>query len=106
MIAEQLADRLTTRFPGLQIARTLTPPFRPFTPPEEAEIVQVINDSGAQLVWVGLSTPKQERFMVEHVARLRANALFGVGAAFDLVAGPFRRRRAGCSAPGWNGSSG
>jgi N-acetylglucosaminyldiphosphoundecaprenol N-acetyl-beta-D-mannosaminyltransferase len=86
-IAERLAHRLTTRFPGLQVAGTSTPPFRPLTPQEDAEIVQVINDSGAQLVWVGLSTPKQERWMAEHVARLRANALFGVGAAFDLVAG-------------------
>ena len=86
-IAERLADRLTTRFPGLQVAGTSTPPFRPLTPQENAEIVQVTNDSGAQLVWVGLSTPKQERWMAEHVARLRANALFGVGAAFDLVAG-------------------
>jgi len=60
-IAERLADRLTTRFPGLQVAGTSTPPFRPLTPQEDAEIVQVINDSGAQLVWVGLSTPKQER---------------------------------------------
>ncbi|MEK6442235.1 WecB/TagA/CpsF family glycosyltransferase [Pseudonocardia sp. T1-2H] len=85
--AELLADRLTTLFPGLQVAGTSTPPFRPLTPQEDANIVQVINDSGAQLVWVGLSTPKQERWMAEHVGRLRANALFGVGAAFDLHAG-------------------
>jgi N-acetylglucosaminyldiphosphoundecaprenol N-acetyl-beta-D-mannosaminyltransferase len=85
--AELLADRLTTLFPGLQVAGTSTPPFRPLTPLEDANIVQVINDSGAQLVWVGLSTPKQERWMAEHVGRLRANALFGVGAAFDLHAG-------------------
>jgi N-acetylglucosaminyldiphosphoundecaprenol N-acetyl-beta-D-mannosaminyltransferase len=85
--AELLADRLTTLFPGLQVAGTSTPPFRPLTSQEDANIVQVINDSGAQLVWVGLSTPKQERWMAEHVGRLRANALFGVGAAFDLHAG-------------------
>ncbi|MDT7614107.1 MAG: N-acetylglucosaminyldiphosphoundecaprenol N-acetyl-beta-D-mannosaminyltransferase [Pseudonocardiales bacterium] len=85
--AELLADRLTTLFPGLQVAGTSTPPFRPLTPQEDANIVQVINDSGARLVWVGLSTPKQERWMAEHVGRLRANALLGVGAAFDLHAG-------------------
>jgi N-acetylglucosaminyldiphosphoundecaprenol N-acetyl-beta-D-mannosaminyltransferase len=85
--AELLADRLTTRFPGLQVAGTATPPFRPLTPPEDAAAVQLINDSGAQLVWVGLSTPKQERWMAGHVGSLRANVLFGVGAAFDLVAG-------------------
>lgn len=85
--AELLMERLTARFPGLPVAGTLTPPFRPLTPQEDADIVQVINDSGAQLVWVGLSTPKQERWMAEHVGKLRANALFGVGAAFDLHAG-------------------
>ncbi len=98
--AELLADRLTARFPGLQVAGTLTPPFRPLTPQEDADIVQVINDSGAQLVWVGLSTPKQERWMAEHVGRLRANALFGVGAAFDLHAGTVRQ------APPWMQRSG
>lgn len=85
--AELLAERLTALFPGLQVAGTATPPFRPLTPQENADVVQMINDSGARLVWVGLSTPKQERWMAEHVGRLRANALFGVGAAFDLVAG-------------------
>jgi N-acetylglucosaminyldiphosphoundecaprenol N-acetyl-beta-D-mannosaminyltransferase len=85
--AQLLAERLTARFPGLRIAGTWTPPVRPLRPDEDAEVVRVINDSGAQLVWVGLSTPKQERWMAEHVERLRANALFGVGAAFDLHAG-------------------
>ena len=47
----------------------------------------MINDSGTRLVWVGLSTPKQERWMADHVGKLRANALLGVGAAFDLHAG-------------------
>jgi N-acetylglucosaminyldiphosphoundecaprenol N-acetyl-beta-D-mannosaminyltransferase len=98
--AELLAERLTSRFPGLQVAGTLTPPFRPPTPQEDEETVEVINDSGAQLVWVGLSTPKQERWMAEHVERLRANALFGVGAAFDLHAGTIRQ------APGWMQRSG
>jgi N-acetylglucosaminyldiphosphoundecaprenol N-acetyl-beta-D-mannosaminyltransferase len=98
--AELLAERLTSRFPGLQVAGTLTPPFRSLTQVEDQETVEVINDSGAQLVWVGLSTPKQERWMAEHVGRLRANALFGVGAAFDLHAGRIRQ------APGWMQRSG
>ena len=98
--AELLADRLTSLFPGLKVAGTATPPFRPLTPREDADIVQVINDSGAQLVWVGLSTPKQERWMAEHVGKLRANALFGVGAAFDLLAGTIPQ------APRWMQRSG
>ncbi|NMO90295.1 WecB/TagA/CpsF family glycosyltransferase [Actinomycetospora sp. TBRC 11914] len=98
--AELLAERLTARFPGLRIAGTWTPPFRPLTPDEDAEVVRVINDSGAQLVWVGLSTPKQERWLAEHVGTLRANALFGVGAAFDLQAGTIPQ------APRWMQRSG
>jgi N-acetylglucosaminyldiphosphoundecaprenol N-acetyl-beta-D-mannosaminyltransferase len=86
-IAELLAERLTARFPGLRVAGTLTPPFRPPTQQEDAETIRVINDSGAQLVWVGLSTPKQEHWMADHVGKVRANALFGVGAAFDLHSG-------------------
>jgi N-acetylglucosaminyldiphosphoundecaprenol N-acetyl-beta-D-mannosaminyltransferase len=78
----------------------LTPPFRPLTPHEDADAVQKINDSGAQLIWVGLSTPKQERWMADHVAKLRANALFGVGAAFDLHAGTIPQ------APRWMQRSG
>jgi N-acetylglucosaminyldiphosphoundecaprenol N-acetyl-beta-D-mannosaminyltransferase len=97
---ELLVDRLTTRMPGLRVAGSLTPPFRPPTAQEDADTVRAINDSGAQLLWVGLSTPKQERWMAEHVQRLRANALFGVGAAFDLHAGTIPQ------APRWMQRSG
>jgi N-acetylglucosaminyldiphosphoundecaprenol N-acetyl-beta-D-mannosaminyltransferase len=98
--AQRLAECLTARFPGLQIAGTWTPPFRPLTPQEDAEVVQLVNDSGAHLVWVGLSTPKQERWMAEHVGRLRANAILGVGAAFDIHAGSLPQ------APRWMQRSG
>jgi N-acetylglucosaminyldiphosphoundecaprenol N-acetyl-beta-D-mannosaminyltransferase len=98
--AELLAGRLATRFPGLRVAGTLTPPFRPLTSEEDADTVRAINDSGAQLVWVGLGAPKQERWMAEHVGRLRANVLFGVGAAFDFHAGTIRQ------APRWMQRSG
>ncbi|WP_030159065.1 WecB/TagA/CpsF family glycosyltransferase [Glycomyces sp. NRRL B-16210] len=86
-VPELLAEKLTARIPGLKIADTYSPPFRPLTEEEDAAIVKRINDSGAQLVWVGLSTPKQERWMAAHRDRLTAPALFGVGAAFDFHAG-------------------
>jgi len=86
-VADTLAEKLTARIPGLRIAGTYCPPFRPLTPEEDADVVDRINKSGAQLVWVGLSTPKQERWMAAHVGRLDAAALFGVGAAFDFHAG-------------------
>ena len=82
-----LADRMRERFPGIDIVGTYSPPFRPLTDEESAEIVAMINDSGADLVWVGLSTPKQERWMHAHRDKLHAAALLGVGAAFDMHAG-------------------
>jgi len=86
-IAGLLAEKLKARFPGIDIAGTWTPPFRPLTGEEDAEVVARIDASGADIVWVGLSTPKQERWMSDHVGRLRAPVLVGVGAAFDFHAG-------------------
>src|SRR5579885_1483542 len=62
-------------------------PFRPLTASEDEEIVSRINASGADIVWVGLSTPKQERWMFEHKSKLNAPVLVGVGAAFDFHTG-------------------
>jgi N-acetylglucosaminyldiphosphoundecaprenol N-acetyl-beta-D-mannosaminyltransferase len=86
-VADLLARRLSKRFPGLTVAGTYTPPFRALTPEEDAAIVRRIDDSGADIVWVGLSTPKQEYWMAEHVGRLAAPVMIGVGAAFDFHAG-------------------
>jgi N-acetylglucosaminyldiphosphoundecaprenol N-acetyl-beta-D-mannosaminyltransferase len=86
-IPERLGSRLATRFPGLQVAGTYSPPFRPLTPAEDDAAVERINSSDADLVWVGLSAPKQERWMAEHRDRLRAPVLIGVGQAFDIHAG-------------------
>lgn len=86
-VADILAQRLCARFPGLKVTGTYSPPFRPLTPDEDAAVVEAINASGAQLVWVGLSTPKQERWMAAHRNALHAPTLLGVGAAFDIHAG-------------------
>ena len=97
-VPERLVRALEQRFPGLRVAGHESPPFRPLTDEEDAEVVDRINSSGPELVWVGLSTPKQERWMAAHVERLRAPAvLLGVGAAFDLHAGLKR------DAPRWMG---
>ncbi|MGH7830427.1 MAG: WecB/TagA/CpsF family glycosyltransferase, partial [Candidatus Binatia bacterium] len=62
-VAEKLAARLQTRFPGLDVAGFYSPPFRALTPEEERETVERINAAQADIVWVGISTPKQERWM-------------------------------------------
>ncbi len=94
-VPDILGARLVERFPGFRVAGTWSPPFRPLTPEEDAELIERIDGSGATLVWVGLSTPKQERWMAAHAGRLRAPVLLGVGAAFDIHAGTLRQ------APPW-----
>lgn len=99
-VLELLRANLSDRYPDLSIVGTHSPPFRPLTPEEDDAVVREINESGAQIVWVGLSTPKQERWMANHVGRVNAPALFGVGAAFDIHAGTLRQ------APRWMQRSG
>jgi len=99
-VPETLAERLTSRFPGLAVVGTHSPPFRPLTAEEDADVVRRINAARPDIVWVGLSTPKQERWMAAHVGRLNAAALIGVGAAFDFHAGVKRQ------APRWIQRSG
>jgi N-acetylglucosaminyldiphosphoundecaprenol N-acetyl-beta-D-mannosaminyltransferase len=86
-VAETLVARLKERIPGLISVGTYCPPFRELSAAEDDEIVRVINAATADLVWVGLSTPKQERWMAAHRDRLEASVLIGVGAAFDMHAG-------------------
>ena len=82
-----LVARLGERFPGLRIVGGYAPPFRPLTPDEERHVVDRINDSGADVVWVGIGVPKQEKWMAAMRGRLEAPVLVGVGAAFDFHAG-------------------
>jgi N-acetylglucosaminyldiphosphoundecaprenol N-acetyl-beta-D-mannosaminyltransferase len=99
-VPERLADRCAARLPGLRVAGTYSPPFRPLSVREEDEVAARIDAAAPDVVWVGLSTPKQERWMARFRPRLRAPVLIGVGAAFDLHAGLARR------APAWMQRSG
>lgn len=99
-VAEELARRMAAKYPGLQVAGTHMPPFRPTTAEEDEEIVRIVNDARPDFVWVGLSTPKQEKFMRAYLPRLQATMMLGVGAAFDFHAGTVRQ------APRWMQRSG
>jgi len=83
----RLAGNLRARFPGVRIVGEYTPPFRPLTPDEEADVVTRINGSEADVVWVGIGVPKQEKWMAAMRGLLEAPVLVGVGAAFDFHAG-------------------
>jgi N-acetylglucosaminyldiphosphoundecaprenol N-acetyl-beta-D-mannosaminyltransferase len=83
----QLGLNLRRRFPGLNIVGGYSPPFRPLTGEEQAAITAEINESDADVVWVGIGVPKQEKWMAAVRPHLEAPVLIGVGAAFDFHAG-------------------
>ena len=81
-IAEHLRAAMLHRFPWVSIVGTYTPPFRAMTTVEENELVEQIRRLKPDMIWVGLSTPKQERFMARYLPMLETNLMVGVGAAF------------------------
>jgi N-acetylglucosaminyldiphosphoundecaprenol N-acetyl-beta-D-mannosaminyltransferase len=83
----ELARRLRLRHPGLKIVGGHCPPFRPLTAAEDDAVIDEVNRSGADVVWVGIGVPKQEKWMARMRHRLDAPVLVGVGAAFDFHAG-------------------
>ena len=91
-VAEDLRRKLQTRFPGLEVVGTYTPPFRRLNDHELSDLQQMVRGTRPDFFWVGLSTPKQERFMAQHLGILpEAKILIGVGAAFDLLTGRVRQ---------------
>jgi N-acetylglucosaminyldiphosphoundecaprenol N-acetyl-beta-D-mannosaminyltransferase len=88
---DALQRALTARYPGLRIAGGHVPPFRALTRAEQDAVAREINESGADVVWVGIGVPKQEKWMAAMRGRLAAPVLVGVGAAFDFHAGLVRQ---------------
>jgi N-acetylglucosaminyldiphosphoundecaprenol N-acetyl-beta-D-mannosaminyltransferase len=101
-----LSLQLRKKLPNGQIVGGIAPPFRPLSPAEDEAHVAEINAGCPDIVWVGLSTPKQGRWIATHRNRLNAAVLISVGAAFDIHAGLFVRRRDFCGGRDWNGLSG
>jgi N-acetylglucosaminyldiphosphoundecaprenol N-acetyl-beta-D-mannosaminyltransferase len=99
-VVEELERNLETKFPGIKIVGTYTPPFRPLNEAEEKELVGLVNGLRPDFLWVGLSTPKQEKFMAQYQDKFDATLMVGVGAAFDFHAGRVRQ------APRWMQRSG
>lgn len=99
-VVEELAASLAEKYPGLKVAGIYSPPFRPLSRDEIEATAQMINDSGADYVWVGLGSPKQDTWLAEFRPLLEAPVLLAVGAAFDFHSG--RKKRA----PRWAQRSG
>lgn len=96
----ELKKRLEGRYPGTKVVGVYEPPFRPLDEKEEAELAALVAQAKPDILWVGLSTPKQERFMAEHLGKLDVPIMIGVGAAFDFHAGRVKQ------APRWIQRSG
>jgi len=99
-VAEALQHKLTARFPGLQVVGCYTPPFRALNAEEEKQLQETIRAVRPDIMWIGLSTPRQEKFMAEFLPRLDVTLMIGVGAAFDFHSGRVRQ------APRWMQRSG
>ncbi|MCR5526926.1 MAG: WecB/TagA/CpsF family glycosyltransferase [Lachnospiraceae bacterium] len=91
---EKLKKNLINKYPGIDIRGFESPPFRELTKEEDEAAVKRINDSGADIVWIGLGAPKQEKWMAEHQGKIKG-VMIGVGAGFDFHAGTIKR------APEW-----
>jgi N-acetylglucosaminyldiphosphoundecaprenol N-acetyl-beta-D-mannosaminyltransferase len=92
---ERLVAATRRRFPKLEIAGMLSPPFRPLTSQDHLSIAAAVDTAGAEVVWVGLGAPKQEILLSALRPLVTAPVLLGVGAVFDFASGTKRR------APRW-----
>lgn len=90
----KLKAQLQKKYPHLQIAGMYSPPFRPLSEEEDQKIIEKINDSNPDFIWVALGAPKQENWMYDHRDKVNG-IMLGVGAAFDFEAGTVKR------APHW-----
>ena len=86
-VSKDLKSNLELIFPGIKIVGYYTPPFRPLNNKEKIGLIKQISLLKPDIFWVGLSTPKQERFMSEHLSKLNTTVMLGVGAAFDFLTG-------------------
>ncbi len=98
--AQLLKTKLLQRFPAVHIVGVFEPPFRPLNPDEQQRLKEELRVAQPDIFWVGLSTPKQERFMAQYLDQLDVTLMFGVGAAFDILGGRVRQ------APKWMQRSG
>lgn len=86
-VPEKLAQNLQAKYSGLKVVGTYSPPFRDLSVDEEIELKKMIEDSQADLLWVGLGGPKQEFWMKKHLNMIDVPVMLGIGAAFDFHSG-------------------
>ncbi|PXW64181.1 WecB/TagA/CpsF family glycosyltransferase [Methylobacterium sp. B4] len=90
-VAEQVAANFARKYPGSEVCGLECPPFGTVSPERDAGLTDAIRRAEPHIVWVGMSTPKQDIWMNDHLDRLPGMVLIGVGAAFDFHSGAVKR---------------
>ena len=90
-VLKRIKDKMNEEFPNIRIVGCYSPPFRELTESENEQVVKIINDAHPDILWVGLSAPKQEKWVFMNKDRLRVKIIGAVGAAFDFYAGTKKR---------------
>jgi N-acetylglucosaminyldiphosphoundecaprenol N-acetyl-beta-D-mannosaminyltransferase len=90
-VPELLEAKLKDKFPGMRVKGKFSPPFRLLSEEEDQAIIKMLNDSGTDVLWVGLGTPKQHFWIKEHFGKIKIPVMIGVGAAFDFHSGRIKR---------------
>lgn len=91
-VLQKIVDRLQKDYPNLRVAGTYSPPFREeFTPQDDIEMIAAVNTSCADVLWVGMTAPKQEKWIARNVCQLDVRFIGAIGAVFDFYAGTVPR---------------
>ncbi len=84
---ENLKASVNSKYPEAKIVGMISPPYRPLTKSENENFISIINNSNADVIWIGLGAPKQELWMYENYMHLNKGIMIGIGAGFDYLAG-------------------
>jgi N-acetylglucosaminyldiphosphoundecaprenol N-acetyl-beta-D-mannosaminyltransferase len=95
LVLDLIAKRFVSDYPALTLCGTLSPPFGSWNEEENRRMVHVINNAKPDVLWVGMTAPKQEKWVEVNRERLNAPVIGSIGAVFDFYAGTCER------APQW-----
>ena len=88
----EIRRRMARQFPNLRVAGTFSPPFKPkYSAKERDEMIAVVNQAAPDVLWVGMTAPKQEKWILENLPELNVRFAGAIGAVFDFYAGRVRR---------------
>ena len=88
----KIRERLARDYPNITMAGTYSPPFKPaFSDEDNAAMIAAVNAASPDLLWVGMTAPKQEKWIAQHRGQLNVGAAGAIGAAFDFFAGTVKR---------------